>query len=159
MAESVVRKVFPEIARSFLNWGSAEAIVGGSKECIASALLCFRHEGKIQAIAESAYIVHERTFETILDDILEDPFRTLLSFPYVGPTTVFHIAKNIGIPVAKPDRHLLRLASANGFCDVQAFCGQISDFLGEDIRKVDSVLWRFATLHHDYVERFISYST
>jgi hypothetical protein len=52
----------------------------------------------------------------------------------------------------------MRLASANGFDDVQAFCGRISVFPGEDIRKVDSVHWRFATIHSGYIERFTSYA-
>jgi hypothetical protein len=95
----------------------------------------------------------------VREEILKDPLGCLIAFPFIGPTTVFHLAKNIGVRVAKPDRHLMRLASASGFDDVQTFCGCISDFLGEDIRKIDSVLWRFATIHSDYIERFTSYAT
>jgi hypothetical protein len=158
MAESVVRKVFPAITESFLNWRSAEEIAEHSSECTRTATLHFRHERKIEAIAYSARIIHLRSFSVVHDDILRDPLSSLLEFPFIGPITVFHLAKNIGVRVAKPDRHLTRLASASGFDDVQAFCGRISIFLGEDIRKVDSVLWRFATIHNDYIERFISYT-
>jgi hypothetical protein len=158
MAESVVRKVFPAITESFLDWRSAEEIAERSSECIGSAAVHFRHEKKIEAIASSARIVHLRSFSVIHENILRDPLGSLMEFPFIGPTTVFHLAKNIGVLVAKPDRHLTRLASANGFDDVQAFCGRISVFLGEDIRKVDSVLWRFATIHSDYIERFSSYA-
>jgi hypothetical protein len=158
MAESVVRGVFPAITESFLNWRSAEEISECSKECVDSAMAHFRHKRKIEAIAAGARTVHVRSFPVIRDDILRDPLGCLVEFPFIGPTTVFHLAKNIGVQVAKPDRHLARLALANGFDDVQAFCGCISVFLGEDIRKVDSVLWRFATMHSDYIERFTSYT-
>jgi hypothetical protein len=157
MAESVIRKVFPAITKSFLNWCSAKEISDHSTECINSATAHFRHKRKIEAIAAGARTVHLRSFSVIRDDIQRDPLGCLVAFPFIGPTTVFHLAKNIGVQVAKPDRHLTRLALANGFNDVQAFCGSISVFLGEDIRKVDSVLWRFATMHSDYVERFTSY--
>jgi hypothetical protein len=158
MAESVVRKVFPAITESFLDWCSAAEISSRSQECVSSASAHFRHEGKIGAIAASARIIHTRSFPVVRDSILRDPMVSLMEFPFIGPTTTFHLAKNIGVRVAKPDRHLTRLASASGFDDVQAFCGCISAFLGEDIRKVDSVLWRFATMHPDFIERFTSYA-
>lgn len=159
IAESVIRNRFPAITHSFLNWCSAEEIAERSSECINSATACFRHGKKIEAIATSARIIHRRSFGVIHKRILSDPLACLMEFPFIGPTTAFHLAKNIGVRVAKPDRHLIRLASASGFQDVQAFCGRISVFLGEDIRKVDSVLWRFATMHPDYVKRFTSYAT
>ncbi len=159
MAESVVRKVFPAITLSFLNWRSAEEISERSSECISSATAHFRHKKKIEAIAAGARTVHNRSFPVVRDEILRDPLRSLMVFQFIGPTTAFHLAKNIGVQVAKPDRHLTRLASASGFDDVQTFCGRISVFLGEDIRKVDSVLWRFATLHSDYIQRFASYAS
>jgi hypothetical protein len=158
IAESVVRSRFPAITNSFLNWCSAEEIAARSSECIISATVCFRHNKKIEAIAASARIVHRRSFAVVHEGILRDPLRSLMEFPFIGPTTAYHLAKNIGVQVAKPDRHLTRLATASGFQDVQAFCGRISVFLGEDIRKVDSVLWRFATMHPDYIERFASYA-
>lgn len=158
MAESVVRSRFPTITRSFLNWCSAGKIAERSSECVNSATACFHHERKIEAIAASARIVHSRSFTVVHKSILRDPLASLMEFPFIGPTTAFHLAKNIGVRVAKPDRHLTRLASASGFQDVQVFCGRISVFLSEDIRKVDSVLWRFATMHPDYIERFTGYA-
>jgi ribonuclease HI len=48
----------------------------------------------------------------------------------------------------------VRVARSNGFESVQEFCETIATFLGEDIRLVDSVLWRFATMHDDYALKF-----
>jgi hypothetical protein len=155
MAEVVIRKKFPAISTCFLDWESARSISARASECVGNALIHFRHEGKISAIASAANtLAAADSFEGIRARILHDPIRELQSFAYIGPITACHIAKNMGFHVAKPDRHLNRLAQSNGFDSVAEFCGIISCFLGEDVRLVDSVLWRFATLHSDYVGRF-----
>jgi hypothetical protein len=160
MAELVVRSKFADISSSFLEWRSARSISERAEECVANALCYFRHEGKIRAIASAAGTLSAApSFEDLKGKILRDPIRELQSFAYIGPITAFHIAKNMGVAVAKPDRHLARLAQSSGFESVEDFCGSIARFLGEDIRRVDSVLWRFATIHHDYLLRFSQFKT
>lgn len=155
MAELVVRSKFAKISACFLDWRSARCISERAEECVADALCHFRHEGKIRAIASAAAILCAApSFAGVREKILQDPIRELQSFAYIGPITAFHMAKNMGIGVAKPDRHLDRLATISGFESVGEFCATIASFLGEDIRRVDSVLWRFATLHDDYCVRF-----
>jgi hypothetical protein len=155
MAEAVIRRKFPDISSSFYDWQSARRIADCPAECVTSALRHFRHEGKIWAIATAASMVAAAdSFQSLKERMLADPIRELQSFPYIGPITAFHIAKNIGVKVAKPDRHMTRLARSNGFQSAQEFCQTIARFLGEDIRVVDSVLWRFATMHNDYARRF-----
>lgn len=159
MAESVVRRKFPQISQSFCNWKSAHQISENATECVANALSYFRHEGKIKAIAAAAaMLAMPGSFERLRERILLDPINELQSFSYIGRITAFHLAKNVGVKVAKPDRHLVRLAHSNGFESAHQFCETIAQFLGEDIRRVDSVLWRFATIHADYVERFAAYT-
>lgn len=159
MAELVVRGKFADISASFLEWRSARTISDRAEECIANALCHFRHEGKIRAIASAAHTVAGApSFQALKRKILRDPIRELQAFAYVGPITAFHIAKNIGVAVPKPDRHLNRLARSSGFDSVDEFCGTIAYFLGEDVRRVDSVLWRFATMHRDYLLRFFQFS-
>jgi hypothetical protein len=125
-----------------LEWESARAISFNAEKCVANALEHFRHAGKIRAIAIAAERLSSvSSFDVIRLQILRDPIQQLQSFAYIGPITAFHIAKNMGFPVAKPDRHLERLARSNGFDSVKEFCGTIATYLGEDIRLVDSVLW------------------
>ncbi len=155
MAELVVRSKFPDISTAFLEWKSARSISERADECASNALRHFRHEGKIRAIVSAAKTLSAASsFEEVRENILRDPIRQLQSFAYIGPITAFHLAKNIGVEVAKPDRHLTRLARSSGFESVAEFCRTIACFLGEDIRLVDSVLWRFATMHNDYTVRF-----
>ena len=78
----------------------------------------------------------------------------LKSLPYIGPVTCYHLAKNIGLQVAKPDRHLTRLANHTGYNDVQLFCEDISRQTGDSIPAVDIVLWRFASITEGYLDFF-----
>jgi hypothetical protein len=158
MAEAVVKKKFPDISRCFFEWESAKRISDEAEKCIKNALCHFRHEGKIKAIATAAHMLcRVGSFDSFRKDVFRNPIDILQSFPYIGPITAFHVAKNIGVGVAKPDRHLACLARSNGFESVDTFCRVIAGFLGEDIRLVDSVLWRFATMHKDYAVRFLGY--
>jgi hypothetical protein len=155
MRESVVRRKFPQIAAAFLNWTSARQIVRHRKECVRTALRHFHHEGKIDAIARGAQIIDERGFRAIRKEILCDPISAFRQFPYMGPATSFHLAKSIGFPVVKPDRHLIRLAALAGYERPADFCSVIAEYIGDPVSVVDIVLWRYATLHRNYLTAFL----
>jgi hypothetical protein len=154
MAESVVRAKFPFVAIEFLGFASATAIVAQKDDCVSGALEHFGHKAKIAAIAFAAERIAHEGFASVHESVLRNPIAELQEFPFIGPVTAFHLAKNLGIRTAKPDRHLVRIAEANGFSDVQSFCHVIAAYLGEDIRRVDLVLWRYATLDNEYRSLF-----
>jgi hypothetical protein len=155
MRESVIEKKFPLIGNAFFDWSSAEIIAHHRAQCINSAFAFFGHKPKIEAIAESACIIHEKGFETISKELASDPIPALHQFPYIGPATSYHLAKNIGFPVAKPDRHLCRLAKLSGYPTPAKLCQALSEYVGDPIAVVDIVLWRFATLQRDYLTSFL----
>lgn len=159
MRESVVRKKFPDIGQAFFDWTSAQEIVWHRDQCIRTALPFFRHKRKIEAIAQSAQIICSKGFEVLRDEIAHDPIGTLQQFPYIGPATSFHMAKNIGLPFAKPDRHLCRLAALSGYQRPSDLCSAIAEYIGDPISVVDIVLWRFAILRPDYLTVFLSPET
>ena len=66
--------------------------------------------------------------------------------PWIGPITKFHLARNLGMDVCKPDRHLLRIAKAHHGTTPAALCGRLSRLSGDRIGVVDVVLWRAANL-------------
>ncbi|MBZ5514739.1 MAG: hypothetical protein LAN62_07825 [Acidobacteriia bacterium] len=156
MRESIVRRKFPEISSSFFEWESARKIAESANACCLSALRHFNHSGKIRAIAEVAQQISSEGFQSVRLNIAADPINSLRQFPYIGPVTAFHLAKNIGISVAKADRHLSRLALGAGYDDVHAFCRSISEFVGDNVEVVDIVLWRFATLSKTYLPEFLA---
>ncbi len=73
----------------------------------------------------------------------------------MGEATSFHLAKNIGLNVAKPDRHLVRMSSALGFESVNILCSEISNLIEENISLIDLVLWRYATLDKNYIDKLL----
>jgi len=61
--------------------------------------------------------------------------------PWVGEITKFHLAKNLGVDCAKPDRWLVRLAAIEGET-VDGLCCRLATASGDRIGTVDYVLWR-----------------
>ena len=64
--------------------------------------------------------------------------------PFMGPATSYHLAKNLGFQVAKPDRHLNRISESNGFKNAHELCEAIASQTREPISVVDGVLWRLS---------------
>ncbi len=153
MRESVVRSKFPGVSSSFLEWRCASAIVTFQGECVAAARRYFGHAAKLNSIVRAARIVDETGFESLMAAFAADPIATLRRFPYIGPVTAQHLAKNLGVKTAKADRHLVRISMAAGFSSVDEFCNLIAGFVGDDVRTVDAVFWRFATIFPNYLEQ------
>lgn len=146
--EKTARKHFGNISLSFGDWESAEHIVFNKSLCVSCALDSFGNNKKIHAIADIADAIYSDGFDTLKERIIKNPIFELSKFPFIGPITVWHLAKNIGCNVAKPDRHIVRLAESFGFECVQEFCGEIAEKTGDKINVVDIIFWRyFATLH------------
>lgn len=63
------------------------------------------------------------------------------TLPHIGKTTKFHLAKNLGIDVAKPDVWLVRVARSSGE-GPQDLCQRLSRESGDRVATVDYVIWR-----------------
>lgn len=151
MREKVIRGMFGSFSRAFLNWKSAKTISLRRKSCAAQAGRVFNHQGKIAAIVEFVEYVNNQGFASTISRIKEEGHEYLQGFSYLGPATSLHLAKNLGVDVVKPDRHLCRIADASGAESPTALCEAISETVGDRINVVDLVLWRFATLERDYL--------
>lgn len=151
MREQVVRNLFYNISKCFFNWESANVIIENEDRCVNGALKFFNSKPKIYAIVNAAQKIDDIGFLEVKKLISESAIDNLRDFSYIGPVTVYHLAKNIGLPVAKPDRHLRRIATMEGYSDVQMFCDDISRMSGDSVPVVDIVLWRFATIENKYL--------
>ena len=76
----------------------------------------------------------------------------LKNLPHIGDITKYHLARNLGINVAKPDRHLKRISNLFDFNNVQDFCNEISQSTDDSIATIDLIIWRYATLVPNYLE-------
>jgi len=115
-----------------------------------------KHPGKKKAI-EYAMKNYKRWFRELkkLDSTI-DKLVFLKSLPWIGDVTKYHLARNLGIDVAKPDRHMVRLANSFGYdSDVMCMCNDISKKVGDRIGTVDVVLWRYCNLNPDYRSKLI----
>jgi hypothetical protein len=98
----------------------------------------FGHAGKVSAIER---IWRER--EALLQAYLtaDDKLGFCASLPWVGDITKYHLAKNLGADVAKPDVHLQRLADREQ-TTVHELCERLAHEVGLRVATVDTVLWR-----------------
>lgn len=153
MNDKVVKKVFPSIKSIMYDFKSSELIYKRRVSCFNKALQIFNHPGKIKAILFLAEYVYKNSFGFIKSKIATEGIEFIQTLPYMGQATSFHLAKNLGIEVAKPDRHLNRIAKALGFKGPSELCKQLSITISEKASLIDLVLWRYATLDKKYLKK------
>lgn len=141
--EAVVRRVFGHVSLAFCDWESASEIAGVGELCCESAASAFGNRAKLKSILQTARYVDDVGFDSVRAGVLSEPSVYLQRLPMIGPITCWHLAKNLGFNVAKPDRHLVRLSAALGFRDTSELCGSIAIRTGCEVRVVDILLWRF----------------
>lgn len=150
LSERVVRSRFPLVSDAFGGFESASDIWLGRHEHRTSALAEFHFAPKVDAILIVIGYLARTGFDHVRAELEREPIEFLLRFPYLGPATARHLAKNLGILVAKPDRHLVRVATRLGFAHVSDMCEVVSSFVGDPVSVVDIVIWRYATFGPGY---------
>jgi hypothetical protein len=105
------------------------------------------HPNKRKAITQ-APLNYKEWFEALQSS--NDKIEYLESLPMMGPTIKYHLARNMGIDCAKPDRHLKRLAERFGYSEVQTMCEELAKESGYRIGTVDVILWRYCNMQPDY---------
>ena len=113
------------------------AINGGG-----SAQDAFGHKGKAAAI-DKVWSNRARYFAEYM--AAGDKVAYGLTLPWIGKIVVFHLVKNFGADVAKPDVHLQRLADREGVT-AQQLCDRLAAATGYRVATVDTILWRACAL-------------
>ncbi|TIX28895.1 hypothetical protein [Mesorhizobium sp.] len=109
------------------------AIRGGT-----SVFAVFGHPGKAKAIDD----IWRRRDELLAQYLAAaDKVAFCETLPWIGGITKYHLAKNFGADVAKPDVHLQRLADREGVTP-QRLCERLAQDSGYKIATVDVLLWR-----------------
>lgn len=151
MSTQSVSSIFGKISYSFYNWSCSENIVKNKKKCFERSLYYFNHPGKIQAIIILIEHIYKLGFKNFKLSLLEEGVIYLQQFKFLGPATSLHLAKNIGLNVVKPDRHLVRLAEALNFQSAEELCKSISHRIDEKVSVIDIVLWRYCVINPNYL--------
>lgn len=128
MKAQIAQGIFEKILKA-LNAGNLVASV-------------FGHKAKAQAIQE-AWRAQYSIFDHFA--VADDKLAYLEHLPWIGPITKYHLAKNLGLNVCKPDRHLVRI-SAQYKTTPEQFCSDLSKRTGDSVPLVDTVIWRACNL-------------
>ena len=129
LREQVARKIFNAVM---------DAVLGGYHPRVR-----FKHVGKTKALWE---VWQHRDRYLAEYKAAEDPLAYLETLPWIGEITKYHLARNFGQDVAKPDRHLVRIASEFGAPGVGEFCRGVAEKTRHRIGVIDVVFWRAANL-------------
>lgn len=102
----------------------------------------FGHAGKAAAI-DTIWRDRAKLFRNF--QFANDKVEFCKRLPWIGDITKWHLAKNYGVDVAKPDVHLVRVASHYGTTPAK-LCERLAAASGDRIATVDLVIWRACNL-------------
>ena len=148
---SVVQNKWPHLTKAFKDW-DYEKICQHKQEVEEHALKIFGNKKKVGAIikcAESISMAGWDEFKALLlRENLTNQLNLLDELPGIGKAARYQLAGAIGIDCAKPDRYMLRLASQCGYQPteegVQRFAERVGKLVGERVKVVDYIFWRFS---------------
>ena len=103
---------------------------------------CIRNKRKVDAIIKAAPIINQLEWPGFLYKARGN-FNVFKTLPYIADVLKYHLARNIGFNVIKPDVHIKRLAKYYGL-DPFKMCDMLSESTGLPRHTVDSILWRAA---------------
>lgn len=144
--ETIVRRRFGDITKAFLDWSSADLIMTERESCRSNALLAFGNQKKIDAIMGIAERVATEGIDMISKEIRSRGTEFIQELPFMGQITARHLAKNLGVVMVKPDRHLARMAITTGYKTADEMCRTIGEIVGDSLSVIDIVMWRYATI-------------
>lgn len=143
MKNSVIAAKWEDLRRAFL-WFDYKEICAYSDAVREKALNIFGNKAKVDAVIKMAKKMGSTPthFKYMKELIQKDPLTELIKFPFIGPTTKYHLARNLGFDFIKPDRHLVRLAKKYNMSP-EELCNQIHKETGRRLGVIDVILWRF----------------
>jgi hypothetical protein len=118
--------------------------------CRSDALVAFGNRRKIDAVLGIVERVAAEGIDTIRKEIGSRGTEFIRELPFMGPITSRHLAKNLGVVMVKPDRHLTRIAVKTGYDSAERMCRTIAEVVGDSLSVIDIVIWRYATITDDF---------
>lgn len=146
-SNKVLQRRHPRLEQAFKGY-DCDAIAESPYEVRSAALRAFNNERKIDGIIRTATLLAESDWEEFKANATGASHSDFLTrLPFIGPVTVHHLAINIGLDDVKDDRHLDRLAKEFGYGSgrtaVVAMAKTIQKAIGEQLRVIDRILWRY----------------
>jgi thermostable 8-oxoguanine DNA glycosylase len=134
-----------KLGAAFKNW-DFEKVADNASSVKRQALRAFNNPKKVAAIINAAKRLASGDWKELKRELAgNNALRELRTFPYIGPVTQFHLARNIGLDHAKPDRVMREVAWTLGYPGtekgVRELVEDIAKKTGERPGVVDYVLW------------------
>lgn len=117
-------------------------VAANPEEVRRKAMKIIGNKRKVDAIIKGAGIINKLEWPGFLYKVKEN-LNLLKILPYIADVLKYHLARNIGFNVIKPDVHIDRLAKYYGL-DPFEMCEMLSERMGFPRHTVDSVFWRAA---------------
>ena len=144
--EKILEDKWEAIKKEFLDFSIRKItrVVSKNPRYFETRKMPIDNKRKIAAIIETAKRVDVEDFRNFLDlDKMQD-------LGYIGEVTKFHLARNLGLDVGKPDRWMIRLSQRLGFpptpTGVESMFETFHKVTGERVGAIDVVLWRASQL-------------
>ena len=122
-------------------YGNYRVLDGARRQTVLNVI---DNERKWNAVHRTALIMQgfgwDEFRKLCLDEINS---MTLLGF--IGPVPKFHLARNLGFDVAKPDRWMYRIANKTGWESVSSMCEYLFKKHGLSVKETDIILWKYAS--------------
>jgi len=142
MKNKVIRAKWNDLRKAFHHFIPLQ-VVSSKEKVRTDALHVFNNEKKVDSVIKVAQkIVREGFEKTIREKVEKNPLEYLVSLPYIGKVTKYHLARNLGFDFIKPDRHLVRLAKKFGMTPFE-LCDLIHQKTGRRLGSIDVILWRY----------------
>lgn len=111
------------------------------------------HEQKRDAIIKAInnYTVWFQELKSISNE--RGKIEYLQSLPFIGKITKYHLARNIGLDCAKPDRHLVLLAEKFDFETPRGMCEVLAQMQNERVGVIDVILWRYCNMNPNVIKK------
>lgn len=139
--ESIIELKFPALETAFKDFDIAALSKMKSTKPV---LKVFGNKRKANCFLEGAKMIADEGFGTYKKRLKKGGIDALEELPGIGPTTKFHLAKNIGLAdTAKPDRWLKRAARKCKAASVKELADYLSKKFESSRHVVDVVLWRY----------------
>lgn len=147
MKETVIRQKWDSLRHAYCYF-DIDAIITHKEQIIDRALKVFKHKQKAEAVvAGASKVYYEGPMKIKLPKLSkEGRLKYLESFPFIGKVTKYHLARNIGMDVVKPDRHLVRLTEFLSYLSPDDVVAEISQATGIREGTVDYILWQWLAI-------------
>jgi hypothetical protein len=132
-------------------WGTIRKILSdfdaekiSERSVISRGMKCFSNAAKWRAVTGCAKLIRSKGWEEFSRTYLKS-VDAMEKLPRIGGITKYHLARNLGFDVVKPDVHLTRAADYFGFSSAHALCTHFKASHPEgkklSLGQIDFVLW------------------